>query len=49
MLAAILIPLVIAAALLLAMAPDRKGRLIARTPYNNPHDDAAGARDDYRA
>jgi len=49
MLVAILISVVVAAALLLAIQPDRKGRLITRTPYNNPHGGAAGARDDYRA
>jgi hypothetical protein len=49
MFVAIIISLVIAAALLMAMAPDRSGRLIARTPYNNPHGDASGARDERHA
>ncbi len=47
MLTAIFISLVVIAPLLLSLRPDRKGRLISRTPYNNRHSDAAGAREDH--
>ncbi|HYB23660.1 MAG TPA: hypothetical protein VED41_07675 [Solirubrobacteraceae bacterium] len=47
MLVDILISLGVAAALLVSMRPDRKGRLIAHTPYNNRHSDASAARDDH--
>jgi len=47
MLIAILISLGIALFLLLSLRPDRKGKLIAHTPYNNHHNDASAAREDY--
>jgi hypothetical protein len=46
MLTAILITIVIVAALAYA-AQSGSGGLIARRPYNNPHNDATGARQDH--
>ncbi len=47
MLTAIIISLIVIAPLLLSLQPDRKGRLISHTPYNNRYSDAAGAREDH--
>jgi len=47
MLTAIIIALIIVAPVLLSLHPDGKGRLISHTPYNNRHNDAAGAREDH--
>jgi hypothetical protein len=43
----ILITLIIVSGLGYALQTDRKGRLIAHTPYNNRYNDAAGAREDH--
>jgi hypothetical protein len=47
MLTPTIISLIIIAPVLLSLQPDRKGRLISRTPYNNRSSDAAGAREDH--
>jgi hypothetical protein len=47
MLTAILITVVIVAALAHATRSGRTGGLIVRRPYNNPYNDATGARRDY--
>jgi hypothetical protein len=47
MLTAILTTLIVVAAFLGAFGRDRRGGLIARRPYNNPYNDASGARQDY--
>jgi hypothetical protein len=47
MLLSIIIALIIVAALGASMQPDRKSRLISRTPYNNRYNDASGAREDH--
>jgi hypothetical protein len=46
-LTAILITVVIVAALAYAAHSGRASGLIVRRPYNNPHNDAAGARRDH--
>jgi hypothetical protein len=43
----ILIPLLIVVGLGFSLQTDRKGRLIAHTPYNNRSNDASGAREDH--
>jgi hypothetical protein len=47
MLTSIIVTLIITAALGLALGSERSGRLIARRPYNNRHNDASGAREDH--
>lgn len=47
MLADILISLGLALSLLASLRPDRRGRLITHTPYNNQYSDASGARQDH--
>ena len=43
----IIITLLIVVGLGYSLAPDRKGRQIAHTPYNDRYNDAAGAREDH--
>lgn len=45
MFSAITVTVVIAAALGYALRPGARDELIVRRPYNNRHNDAAGARD----
>jgi uncharacterized membrane protein len=47
MLIAILTTIIIVAALAYAAQSGRSGGLIVRRPYNNPHNDATGARQDH--
>jgi hypothetical protein len=47
MLTPTIISLIIIAPVLLSLQPDRKGRLISHTPYNNRNSDASGAREDH--
>jgi hypothetical protein len=43
----VIITLFIVVGLGYSLQTDRKGRLIAHTPYNNRHNDATGAREDH--
>jgi len=47
MLLAVIVTLIIVAALGYALRSERSGVLIARRPYNNRYNDAAGAREDH--
>jgi len=47
MLTAILVTVVIVVALAYGARSGRSGGLIVRRPYNNPHNDATGARRDH--
>ncbi len=47
MLPAILTTLIIVAALIYSAQSGRRSGLIVHRPYNNPHNDASGARDDH--
>jgi hypothetical protein len=47
MLTAILVTLIIVVALGVSLQSDKNGTLISHTPYNNPHSDASGAREDH--
>jgi hypothetical protein len=43
----LIVTLLIVVGLGYSLQPDRKGRLIAHTPYNDRYNDAAGAREDH--
>ena len=47
MFASIFVTLIIVAALGYGLRSERDGVLISHRPYNNRHNDAAGAREDY--
>jgi hypothetical protein len=46
MLSSIFVVLIVTGAIVYGVRPGRNGKSILRRPYNNPYNDAAGARDD---